>query len=470
MLMVDDDDHNIANGSPHSVELYESFGIHGIGPGIIPRLSLINYSFNDDATPPSNGNGNGFLEAGETIEFFTEIENEGFLYPPPAENVTVSVTSLNQDVTVVQGQVVIGEMAFGETTWTPTPLVLHISTSAPDEFVNLVVTMTANGGEVSVQDTVEISLGIPRVLLADDDGGDNYESFYFSALHTIGQTYYWRDVTNGVSPNDLATHPLVIWFTGNRTSQTVSATDQVTLTNHLQSGGRLILTGQDVGDDIHGTSFFQNVLGAVHTDDSVHFVALDGVAGDVLGDDRWLLLIGANGAQNQLSPAGSHAQAGAVESFRYQDDPEQRAGCIRREDPSGYRTIYFSFGLEGVSGMANSTPLSELLETCLTWLEGGTWVRPKSEITTPLTWSLQPPYPNPFNSVVALEFTVPRISEGMIAVYNILGQQVEILQQGHWQVGSHRILWKADAMPSGVYFIRMEAPGIQMIQKVTLLK
>ena len=470
LLMVDDNDHNIANGSPHSVEIYDAFGIHGIGPGIIPRLGLVNYSFDDDATAPSSGNGNGFIEAGEVVEFWTAIENEGYLYPPPAEDVTVSVTSLHPDVVVVQGQVVIGEMAFGQTEWTPSPLVLQVASSAQDEFVDLVVTMSANGGTVTVQDTVEISLGIPRVLLADDDGGGDYESFYFNALHAINQTYYWRDVTSGVNPSDLVTHPWVIWFCGDRSTQTVSASDQEALTNHLLSGGRLILTGQNVGDDIHETSFFQNVLGAIHTDDSVHFVALDGVAGDVLGDDHWLLLIGSAGAQNQLAPAGSQAQEGAVESFHYRDDPEQRAGCIRREDPSGYRTIYFSFGLEGVSGMANSTPLSELLETCLTWLEGGTWVRPAAEVKTPLVWSLQPPYPNPFNPVVALEFTVPGISKGMIVVYNVLGQRVEILEQGNWQAGSHRILWNAEALPSGVYFLRLEAPGIQKVQRMVLMK
>ncbi len=470
MLFVDDDDGNIANGSPHSIELYEAFGIHGIGPGIVPQLKIANHYFDDDETSPSSGNGNGFLEAGEIIELWLRIENEGMLYPPPAQDVTVQLSSLHGDLEVMQGNANIGDLPFGQSRWISTPVTFHVSGSNQGGFANLLVTLSANGGEVTEQDTMEIMLGIPTVLLADDDGGHPYQSYFENALRTADRTYVYRNVTSGIDPDDLALHPVVIWFCGDQSSQTVTADDQSTLTNHLESGGRLILTGQNIGEDISQTGFFQNVLGVIHTDDTLHNIVLDGLDGDIIGNNRWLLLAGAAGAQNQNSPSGTQAGSNAVEFFHYRDNPDNRAGAVRREDPNGYRTIYFSFGLEGISGLGGSTPLPDLLESCLDWLAEGLSAPDDQEIVTPLSWSLESPYPNPFNPTVTLEFSVPRVSNGTIAIYNILGQKVALLDRGPWMSGTRRVLWNAGNFPSGIYFVRLECPEIKLVRKMMLIK
>jgi hypothetical protein len=470
MLIVDDDDGNISNGSPHSVELYESFGIHGIGPGIVPQLQVANYYFNDDATAPSSGNDNGYWEPGETIELWVAVENEGFLYPPPAEEVTVTVESLHPEVSVTVDEVVLGELACGQTQWITAPLVFQISSSAPLAFAHLLLTLTANGGQVTVYDTLEIVLGIPQILLADDDAGAGYEAYYENAMHSSGLTYIRRNVSSGVDPDDLALHRVVVWWCGDESSQTVTADDQVLLTNYLQSGGRLLLTGQNVGEDICQSVFFQDVLGAVHTGDSLFYLILDGVEGDPLGHNQWLLLVGPTGAANQSSPSGVEAGPDAIEFFHYRDDPGHHAGAIRREDPSGYRTMYFGFGLEAIAGLGGSTPLPEFIEICLNWLDEGLWVPDGDHVETPTIWSLDPPYPNPFNPTVNVEFHVPTISQGQIAVYNVLGRQVAVIERGPWASGSRRVDWSPQSLPSGIYFLRLEAPGVQLVRKVTLLK
>jgi hypothetical protein len=97
-------------------------------------------------------------------------------------------------------------------------------------------------------------------------------------------------------------------------------------------------------------------------------------------------------------------------------------------------------------------------------------VPPGQDVNAPLAWSLQPPYPNPFNPATVLEFTVPTTSDGTIAAYDLLGRRVGTVDVGPWSIGSHRIIWNAGSLPSGAYFLRLEAPGIQKVQKVILLK
>jgi hypothetical protein len=470
ILLTDDDDGNLTNGSPHSLELYESFGIHGIGPGVDPHLSIANYSFDDDANPPSSGNGNGYLEPGETIELSFAVQNDGILYPPPAEDVTVTVNSLHEDIEVVQGQANLGNISCGQTRWTTSPLILHISDLAQEGYARLEFLISANSGAIAIRDTVEVMLDVPQILLADDDGGVTYETYYQNGLHAINRTYVRRNVSSGVNLADLAAFPVVIWFCGDQRTNTITSQDRSRLTNYLNSGGHLIVTGQNVGEDICQTAFFQQALGAIHTDDSLTYRVLDGVEGDPIGDNLWLLLAGASGAQNQNSVAGTHAGPEAFESFRFRDDPQHRAGAVRHEDPSGYRTIYCSFGMEGLSGLAGSAAMSDFLQASLAWLETGTSVDGDYDAKIPLAWSLQPAYPNPFNPTAMLNFTVPTQSEGNLAVYNILGQRVAIIDQGPWSAGTHRVLWNAVSMPSGVYFVCLQAPGIRKVQKLTLIK
>ena len=119
-----------------------------------------------------------------------------------------------------------------------------------------------------------------RILLVDDDGGDEYEHFYQQSLQNLGYTFDVYTISkNNIfepGPDMLAQYPLAIWFTGDEYTNTLMAADQVSLQTYLDSGGRLFLTGQDIGYDIVTVqnnggpgSFYQNHLRAEYiTDDA----------------------------------------------------------------------------------------------------------------------------------------------------------------------------------------------------------
>ncbi|MBM4146082.1 MAG: hypothetical protein FJ240_07380 [Nitrospira sp.] len=114
-----------------------------------------------------------------------------------------------------------------------------------------------------------------KILLVDDDGGDPYENYYTASLQ--GYTFDVYTVpfgSNGPPLSSLNQYKLVIWFTGREFSDvtpiTLTAIDQANIQAYMDNGGRLFLTGQDIGYEIGSTSFYQNYLHVLYvTDDAL---------------------------------------------------------------------------------------------------------------------------------------------------------------------------------------------------------
>lgn len=71
-------------------------------------------------------------------------------------------------------------------------------------------------------------------------------------------------------------------------------------------------------------------------------------------------------------------------------------------------------------------------------------------------------YPNPFNPSTTIQFALPVTANVRLVVYNILGEQVEVLKNEMMNSGSYELSWDATAssISSGIYFYRLEADGI----------
>jgi hypothetical protein len=88
----------------------------------------------------------------------------------------------------------------------------------------------------------------------------------------------------------------------------------------------------------------------------------------------------------------------------------------------------------------------------------------------PTNYGLLPPYPNPFNSVLVIPFTLPVQKEVMITIYNILGQKVQEHTFPPLSPGVHRVIWNSGSCASGLYIIRLMTENKEFKQKVILLK
>ncbi|MBZ0263583.1 T9SS type A sorting domain-containing protein [bacterium] len=73
--------------------------------------------------------------------------------------------------------------------------------------------------------------------------------------------------------------------------------------------------------------------------------------------------------------------------------------------------------------------------------------------TQPSSFRLGKPFPNPFNSVQMIPFTLPDRSTVTVTVVNIEGRQVRKIDLGELQPDSHTFLWMPKTEASGTYFI-----------------
>ncbi len=78
--------------------------------------------------------------------------------------------------------------------------------------------------------------------------------------------------------------------------------------------------------------------------------------------------------------------------------------------------------------------------------------------------------PNPFNAATQFSYYLPEAGPVEISVFNLLGQKVATLVEGHQEAGEHRISWWAGNVPSGMYFVLLATPTERVVQKVVLLK
>ena len=97
-------------------------------------------------------------------------------------------------------------------------------------------------------------------------------------------------------------------------------------------------------------------------------------------------------------------------------------------------------------------------------------IRPK-----PLEYALSQNYPNPFNPTTQVAYQMPEAGEVSVVVYNLLGQQVRMLAQGHQQAGYYRVTWDGRddygrAVSSGIYLYRFVSKGLVETRRMLLLK
>ena len=93
----------------------------------------------------------------------------------------------------------------------------------------------------------------------------------------------------------------------------------------------------------------------------------------------------------------------------------------------------------------------------------------------PTVFSLSQNYPNPFNPTTRIAFDLPDQAMAKLVVYNLLGQQVNVLTNRHMNAGHHMLDWNGldsggKLVASGVYFYELRAGDFVAKKKMLLLR
>jgi len=107
----------------------------------------------------------------------------------------------------------------------------------------------------------------------------------------------------------------------------------------------------------------------------------------------------------------------------------------------------------------------------------GNWYGPAhlAVAELPAKLALAPAAPNPFNPRTIVRFELPRAGLTVLALYDQRGRRVRTLVDGFMDAGYQDAVWdglsdNGSAMPSGVYFVRLETEAGVRTSKLTLAR
>ncbi len=232
----------------------------------------------------------------------------------------------------------------------------------------------------------------PSILLVEADGyrgwfsGRPARNYFRYALDARGFLYDTHIVTDATSPPDLSgadsSHPydVVIWA-HTYGSPGVSGDKTVTaLTDYLDGGGRLILSGQDIGDwdgsSYSGQPYYAEYLHARHRTDAAAGL------GETISGSRFLAgidlalneaaLYGYPNTALSLSPDGVAPRDGHVYPILAYDNGRGDAALAVDPCDRPFRVVYLAVGYENLGPRAYERPPEyvDLLERSIEWVTG----------------------------------------------------------------------------------------------------
>ncbi len=79
-------------------------------------------------------------------------------------------------------------------------------------------------------------------------------------------------------------------------------------------------------------------------------------------------------------------------------------------------------------------------------------------------------YPNPFNPTAVITYEIPKAVHVYLKVYDILGKEISVLEEGVKQAGKHEVIFNGVNFSSGVYFVVLKTEGFVDSRKFVLIK
>ena len=441
-----------------------------------PKLELLDYYVDE-----IDGDGDDFVESGETHALYVQFSNSR------ADGLGMNITaSLNNDSVILnEPYVFLGDIPAGDTLDNFIAPVTFTIPEDVDQTIAVLDFKIADGmNSDSIVQSVQFNIGRPAVLLVDHDNNyfKNYETYYTDVFDSMKVTYerYARDDL-GTPGDEFLSYPIIVWFTN---FGWLEHSDVVFLQNYLDQGGKLFLTGQNIGQNLAASEdslFLRDYLKCEYDTSKLFYFDVRGVDGSEIGADSLRLQItGWDGATNQNSQdIMKNVDPSATTSLVYYYN-KQIVGICGVEYRGDYNLVYWSFGFEAItSTVIVKNTRYEAMDRVLGFLNNIVTDVPDdidASSSIPTQFTLYQNYPNPFNPTTRISYDLTRSFNNVnLKIYNILGQEVVELVDEAQDAGSYEVVWDAtDAggrkVSSGIYFYRLVTENQTLARKMVLLK
>ena len=250
------------------------------------------------------------------------------------------------------------------------PLGVHSVQAQAPGHQSVTVTATVAAGGATADFVLPTA---PSILLVDADAWfDSVGTYYKWALDYNGYSYTTRPITDTTilpTAADLAPYDVVVWANPWSSPGYLGVTN--VLASYLDGGGRLFISGQDIGywdvEKSYAPTFYANYLHASYVRDNAGSKQVVGTPGDLLSDvslklgDVYGHKKGSDFYPDEVVPRDS----AAASIISYSGDGV--AGLKVEPCAGGYRAIYLAFGYEDAGPRPD---YAAVLDRSLHWLTG----------------------------------------------------------------------------------------------------
>lgn len=94
----------------------------------------------------------------------------------------------------------------------------------------------------------------------------------------------------------------------------------------------------------------------------------------------------------------------------------------------------------------------------------------ESNSTLPAEFALEQNYPNPFNPATKIRYALPVDSKVSLKVYDNTGREIAVLLNDVKAAGRYELSFNAGGLPTGVYYLRIQATDFSKVIKMMLIK
>jgi hypothetical protein len=313
-------------------------------------------------------------------------------------------------------------------------------------------------------------------LIVDASGEEHGTVLQSSLENVFNGTYGFvnRNAFEGLSIS-LNSIDMIFWSTGNNPK--AFHPDEVNaLQDFMDNGGHLFITGQEIGDDIfgssatsqHAQSFYNNYLHANFESDFAIFLVVNGFNGDPITDGISFSV--SNTIYTRNTDVISPFDAMATSILQYYNGPSV---CGIRATASNYRVVYISLGFEQID---DPVARDSILARSIRWFDEP-FTGIEDDQPQLLTFRLAQNYPNPFNPETVIKYSLdnPKAEQTTLIIYNALGQVVRRLVDEPQSSGNYEVVWNAhddlgNPVASGIYYYQLRSAQNSSVQKMVLVR
>jgi subtilisin family serine protease len=405
-------------------------------------------------------NENGIIEAGESVLINIDLRN--FMATYGAENATITLTTADPMITIVEGEISLAIPA-------------DTGFSILDQFEILV----AEDAEVHFAEfNLNVEADIDVVLCNNEsfslliepsgylvyDGiaeGEDYSGQYiydYFIEHDLPALY----ITGIDFPSSLLGFDGVFLSFGNYNSgNTVLDGHSVdVITSYMESGGDVYLEGGDaLGYDQSDNSGFLALFGLVAATDGD-----DNPINELFGEENTL-------ADGMIYTSNTQSSNSWIDQYFPLDEAEiafTESGygdvAVQYDAGDERQSFCFSYAISKLVDDSLNTR-DALFSNILNFFGHITGVNEIEELD-PFSCVV---YPNPASSQATISYVLPSGAEVRFEILNSLGQTVESFSEFQAQ-GEHLYNWNADKLPSGLYYYALTVDSQRSVGEIILSK